>query len=527
MAPASLRVGSFIIDSERNCLRLGNRRFALEPLVMDVLCHLASRAGDVVSRDELISHIWFFNPGADESLTRAVSQLRKVFKEDPGGGPYIETIWKRGYAFVAKVERLERKRAAATLSGVPGEDAFQEFSVAVLPFRNMSVAAEDAFLADGITRDLTMLLSRVPRLRVAAYSSAITMDEGSEPVTSIANRLGVRYVVCGSLARHGEQFQLRAALMDGVDDAQVWAQRIDARLDQFYSVQDRIVLDVSTSTASALMISHSAVLQGRRPFQLGAYELVQRAESLRLNYNRETAQEIVRLLDRALAIDPDDAAVHSALAVQLTQNVTSKFDGTPVESFALAKRHVETAIALAPEDPDVLAAAGVAATMMGNARLAVRKLRRAVELDPNNPHSLAVLGWQHCWLHGDPAGREMIETAEGRAPHHPRYSVWAHYRGHCELRLGNLSGAIRAYRDGAERNPGYSLNLVTLAAAQALDGDMREARSTVARIRKIAPDYSPDDFACLVRRMVYWFGECPTGDDMIAALEKAWGREAA
>jgi Tfp pilus assembly protein PilF len=219
--------------------------------------------------------------------------------------------------------------------------------------------------------------------------------------------------------------------------------------------------------------------------------------------------------------------VHSALAVQLTQNVTSKFDGTPVESFALAKRHVETAIALAPEDPDVLAAAGVAATMMGNARLAVRKLRRAVELDPNNPHSLAVLGWQHCWLHGDPAGREMIETAESRAPHHPRYSVWAHYRGHCELRLGNLSAAIQVYRDGAERNPGYSLNLVTLAAAQALDGDMREARSTVARIRKIAPDYRPDDFACLVRRMVYWFGECPTGDDMIAALEKAWGREAA
>lgn len=521
---ARLRIGAFDVDQARNCLRLGDTVHRVEPLMMDVLCFLAEHAGEVVTRDALIDHVWFFNPVADESLTRAVSQLRKAFRNDPAGTPYIQTIWKRGYVLVADVGR----KAAASHEGhaLPqvalASEQFDDFSVGVLPFQNMSKMAEDGFLADGITRDLTMLLSRVPRLRVAAYSSALTVTEGSAPLPQLAAKLGVRYVVSGSLARHGENFQLRAALMDGVDDAQLWAQRIDARLDQFYSVQDKLVLDVSTSAASALVVSHSIALQGRRPFQLSAYELVQRAESLRRNYNRETAQEIVHLLGRALEIDSGDAAVHSALAVQLTQNVTSKFDGSPAETFALAKRHVETAMELAPEDPDVLAAAGVTATMMGNARLAVRNLRRAVELDPNNPHSLAVLGWQHCWLYGDPEGRTMIETAERWAPHHPRYSVWAHYRGHCELRLGNIAGAIEAYRDCVERNPHYSLNLVTLSAALAFAGEIEEALETIARIREIAPDYSVGDYAALVRRMIYWFGDYPTADDMIAAMEEVW-----
>lgn len=517
-------VGAFKVEADRNCLRHGDKAYPVEPLIMDVLVYLIEHGGEVVTRDRIIEHVWFFNPGADECLTRAISILRKVFSADQAQQPYITTVWKRGYALMAETRRAHSPALPEEHgSGPVFEDRqFGDFSVAVLPFMNMSQAAEDAFLADGITRDLTMLLSRVPRLHVAAYSSALTIAEGTTPLPSIAESLGVRYIVSGSLQRRGAEFQLRTALMDGTGNSQLWAQRIDSTLDRFFEVQDKIVLDVSTSTASALVVSHAKELQARRRFQLSAYQLVQRAEGLRLNYNRSTAQEIVHLLERALAIQPDDAAVHAALAVQLTQNVTSKFDDTPAETFALAKRHVEIAIASAPDDPDVLSAAGITATMMGNSRLAVRNLTRAVELDPNNPHALAVLGWQHCWLYGDRAGIEMIETAEARASHHPRYAVWAHYRGHCEVRLGNVEAAIEAYRDCDFRNPDYSLNLVTLAAALAFAGDSDEARKIIERIRRVAPDYSMADYRSLVERMIYWFGDHPTGDEMTAALQDAW-----
>ncbi|GAA4778589.1 winged helix-turn-helix domain-containing protein [Stakelama sediminis] len=518
--PDRFRIGAFVVDPTGNLLECLGVRHAVEPLVMDVLCFLAGRAGETVSRDELIEHVWFFNPYADESLTRAISLLRRIFRHDPEAGNYIETAWKRGYRLTAPVAPLVPRRRLPVCYQAPSLE--DEFAVAVLPFRRQSIAEGDGFLADGLTRDLTMLLSRVPRLRVAAYSSAQTVREGDIRAPAISSRLDVRYLVSGSLARQGENFQLRVALMDGVDDAQLWAQRIDARLDQFFSVQDRIVLDVSTSLSSALHLSHAAALQQRRPFQLNAYELVQRAEALRLHYNREAAQEIVGLLEQALEIDPNDGAVHAALAVQHTQNVTSKFCDAPAETFSLAKRHIDTGLALSPHDPDVLAAAGITATMMGNARLAVRHLRAAMEQDPNNAHTLAVLGWQQCWLTGGEEGLRMIKTAEERAPNHPRFSVWAHYRGHCEIRLGHVEQAIHAYRDGEQRNPGYSLNLVTLAAAQAVAGQTEEARATLMRLRAIAPDYTLQDYNSLARRMVYWFGDEITRRAMISAMAEVW-----
>ncbi|WP_338466130.1 winged helix-turn-helix domain-containing protein [Novosphingobium sp. ZN18A2] len=517
---ARLRVGAFTADPSGNRLECSGVDYPVEPLVMDVLCFLAGRAGETVSRDELIEHVWFFNPYADESLTRAISLLRRIFRHDPGGRAYIETTWKRGYRLTADVRMLAPARHLPTYYQAPALE--DEFAVAVLPFRRQSTEESDGFLADGLTRDLTMLLSRVPRLRVAAYSSAQTVREGADRAPVISDRLDVRYLVSGSLARQGENFQLRVALMDGVDDAQLWAQRIDARLDQFFSVQDKIVLDVSTSLSSALHLSHAAALQQRKPFQLNAYELVQRAEALRLHYNSETAHEIVTLLEHALELDPGDGAVHAALAVQHTQNVTSKFCDTPAETFSLAKRHIDAGLSLSPHDPEVLAAAGITATMMGNARLAVRHLRTALDLDPNNAHTLAVLGWQQCWLTGEEEGLRMIETAEERAPHHPRFSLWAHYRGHCEIRLGCAERAIDAYQDGEARNPGYSLNLVTLAAAQAVAGRTSDAHSTLLRLKRVAPDYRLEDYIGLARRMTYWFGERLTRKAMISALADAW-----
>ncbi|MXP28259.1 hypothetical protein GRI58_05415 [Porphyrobacter algicida] len=521
VSPVRFRVGAFIADAASNRLDYAGVSHPVEPLVMDVLCFLAQRPGETISRDELIEHVWFFNPYADESLTRAVSLLRRIFRHDPDAKEYIATVWKRGYTLIARVASAEPGQHPAWVrQKIPARE--NEFAVAVLPFRRQSAEEDDAFLADGLTRDLTMLLSRVPRLRVAAYSSAQTAREGRDRVPAISDQLGVRYLVSGSLARQGDNFQLRVALMDGVDDAQLWAQRIDARLDQFYSVQDKIVLDVSTSLSSALHLSHSVALRGRRPFQLNAYELVQRAEALRLDYNSQTAHQIVTLLEQALEFDPEDGAVHAALAVQHTQNVTSKFCNAPLETFSLAKRHIDVGLTLSPHDPDVLAAAGITATMMGNARLAVRHLRAALDLDPNNAHTLAVLGWQQCWLTGEVEGLRMIETAEERAPHHPRFSVWAHYRGHCHIRLGQVEQAIDAYRDGEARNPGYSLNLVTLAAALAVAGKAKEAQATLIRLREIAPDYTLEDYNGLAHRMAYWFSEQLPRNIVASALAKVW-----
>jgi TolB-like protein/Flp pilus assembly protein TadD len=524
------RIGAFEIFPERNAIERDGRSTRVEALIMDVLCALAEQHGAVVSRDALISHIWYFNPGADESLTRAISILRKIFRSDGEGQPYIETVWRRGYRLAAPVVRRERTAARSISDSGAGHaglsnvapDHVPSYSVAVLGFDMLPPSRNDSFLADGFTRDLTALLSRVPRLRVTAYSSAAHHKDREVPITDLCRLLGARYLVSGTLTRLGDQIQLRAALMDGLADRQVWAQRVDEPLDRFFAMQDGLVLDVSTSILSELQIREAALLKRQAGFNLDAYELVQYSESLREHYSRETASEIIRNLRRALELDPGNAAVHASLATQLTQNVVSRFSTTPAETFAEARKHIDQALRLDANNPDVLTAAGIAATMMGNARLAVRQLTRALRRDPNNVHALAVLGWQVNWLNAEPEGTLMIKTAERRAPHHPRYSLWAYYRGHCEVKLGNFEAAIEAYRTSQDRNPLYHLNLVSLAAALATAQRDREAEEAIQQVLELVPDYTSGDYHALADRMPYMFGSKADKDAVLNNLHRVW-----
>lgn len=530
---APFRAGAFQIVPMRNVIEGCGSATPIEPLIMDVLCALSEQPGEVLSREALLSHIWYANPGADESLTRAVSILRKAFRADEGGQPYIETVWKRGYRLAAPV--VHPSRNEMTVSS-PSDDGFQalapmppdvvSYSVAVLRFDMLPPAAGDEFLSDGITRDLTTLLSRVPRLRVAAYSSAARYGGREADLPQLCNTLGVRYLVSGTLTRLNDQVQLRVALMDGFTNSQLWSKRIDERLDRFFDVQDGLVLDVSTSILSELQNSEAAAIKQRGPFNVDAYALVQYAEALREQYGRESAEQIVQTLERALKIEPDNAAVHASLAIQLTQNVVSRFSTTPAETFAKAHMHIEEALRLDANHPEVLLAAGIAATMMGNARLAVRQLSRAVQADPNNAHALAVLGWQTNWLNADRRSIAMIETAERRAPHHPRYALWAYYRGHCEVKIGRLEAAVEAYKSSAERNPNYHLNYVSMASVLAVMRRDAEAEEAVASALALVPDYTASDYETLAERMIYMFGDEPRREDVLGSLHAVWRRVA-
>ncbi len=515
-------IGKFTIKPDRNLVVSPGQSHAIEPRIMDVLCVLAAKSGDVVTRDELIDRIWRVNVGADESLTRAISILRKTFREGGESEEVIETIPKRGYRLALPVIRAtgEAEGQGDALSA----NAFNpvtSYSVAVLAFANLSTPAH-AFLADGITRDLTSLLSRVPRLRVAAYSSASAGQYRRMPLVEIAQVLDVRYVVSGSLTLRGKQLLLRVALMDATTNSQLWSKRIDQSLEAFYAVEDELVLDISTSILSEMQTSEAASIRERRVFDLSCYELIQSAETLRSLYSREAADKIIALLSRALKLEPENAAVHAALATQYAQNVASNWTRTPVETLAQARAHVTRALKLTPNDSDVLMAAGIVATFNGDAELAVRRLGQSHERDPNNAHALAMLGWQSCWLTGSAEGIAMIEAAESRAPHHPRHALWALYRGLGLVRLGRLEEAISAYRISIDRNPNYFLSHAHLACAFALADRVSEASETLKRMLTLAPDYTLDDYERLMTRHRLMYAPPYTLEKSIAVLRKAW-----
>lgn len=231
--------------------------------------------------------------------------------------------------------------------------------------------------------------------------------------------LHARYVVTATLARSGDNVRIRADLGDAAEGALLWAEKYETAVDRFFEVQEDVVCSITTAIAAKVNVTQPLRVRRTGRFNLSAYERVQAAEALRLNYGRDSAKKIVAMLHEALEIEPEDPVTRAALAVQLSQNVVSQWAEDPAATISQADTLIAESLAAAPNDPEVRAAAGIVETMFHRPDDAITHLEIATARNRNDAHALAVLGWQHCLRHSDPGGIGLIETAEARAPHHP------------------------------------------------------------------------------------------------------------
>ncbi len=495
MENVACRIGAFQVYPSRNLLKRGDDRFVVEPRIMDVLCTLAEHQGSVVTRAELIERHWASRFGGDESLTRAVSQLRKAFKAADSTEKYIETVAKRGYRLVQPAQGFRTRTGAE--GGVPTSEVAPSYSVAVIPLRAEGGPAEER-LAEAIGRDLVEMLSRTPHLRVAAYAGHMTDIPRELDIKQVGRLLNVHYVISGSLSRHGDVLTLRVELADAFANVHLLSWKLSEIADVFKSNLDDFVLDLSVPVVSEIQIAEASLAHTRHQPDDHARAIIQSTEMLRSVYCEQRAHEIVDHLKDLIERDPQDPYAHASLAVQLAQNVVSAWTDAPSDDFAAARSHIKIALNIAPRDADVEASAGIVAFMMRENEKAVRFLTRSLRRNPNNPHALAVLGFHVGVRGGDQAGIDMIRTAEKRAPHHPRYPIWAQYRGSCFLAIGRLDDATEAYLEAIDRNPNYHLSHVVLATALVLADRLNEARAAITDALENSPRYSFRDWMALL-----------------------------
>ena len=474
----------------------------IEPRVMALMVALAERPGELWARDELLTRLWAGRHSSDQTLTRIVYLLRKALKHTAAIEGAIKTVPKRGYRLDAPV-----RFAGPTTRSTPAEESSPHpFSIAVLPVTDVSGADESGFLADGLTRDLTTLLSRTPRFRVAPISSVTRLATDQRAIRSAGESLDVRYVITATLARAGDRVRVRVELADALDDVLLWARKYQSELDQFFEVQEDVVCSISTAIAAKVNIPQPGRLKRSGRFNLSAYERIQAAEALRLNYGRETAAQIISRLREALNIEPDNPAVRAALAMQLSQSVVSQWLPNPETAKTEADALITEALAAAPDDPDVLTAAGVVATMFHRPDEAIAHLEASIEKNPNDAHALAVLGWQRCLRHNDGNGITLIETAEARAPHHPRFGLWATYRATAHLFMLNHEEGLRGAKQAIARTPNYYQPHLTRAWACTGLGNFDLARQEMARAQALD---SSDILEKFVTEMRKWSSNSP------------------
>jgi len=498
--PAKTRASFFMngVFIEPDALRISGSHSScrVEPKVMALLVALSERPGKLWTRDDLVSRIWARDSASDEVLTRIVYQLRRALKAVAAAAGAVRTVPKLGYRLDAEVWAADDDLDAANARTA----LLPPFSVAVRPVIDISAGGDGGFLADGLTRDLTTLLSRVPRFRVTPHSSATRQFADAPGMAAVGEALHARYLVTAALARCDDTVRIRAELGDAANEELIWAEKYETAVDRFYEVQEDVVCSITTAIAAKVNVTQPVRVRRTGRFNLSAYERVQAAEALRLNYGRDSAKRIVAMLHEALEFEPEDPVARAALAVQLSQNVVSQWAEDPAATIVEADSLIAQALAAAPSDPEILAAAGIVATMFHRPDDAIRHLEIATARNPNDAHALAVLGWQHCLRHSDPGGIGLIETAEARAPHHPRFGLWATYRATGHLFMLNYTEGLRGGEQAVERTPNYYQPHLTCAWAHTGLGDAQSAKREIQLAQALQSEDILDDFVDEMRK---------------------------
>ena len=180
----------------------------------------------------------------------------------------------------------------------------EEPSIAVLPFDNLSGDPAHDYLADGLSENIISALSQTRGIMVIARNSTFTYKGEAVKVQEVAEALGVRYVLEGSIQVAGSRLRATAQLIDALTGDHIWSERYDRAVDDVFAVQDDITLNVVSALQVQLTEGPHALVWRGGTKSLEAWSLFQRGREHLLRFTSAKLAEARRLFEQAVAIDP-------------------------------------------------------------------------------------------------------------------------------------------------------------------------------------------------------------------------------
>ncbi|MCH6582873.1 MAG: adenylate/guanylate cyclase domain-containing protein [Proteobacteria bacterium] len=278
-------------------------------------------------------------------------------------------------------ERPSPEAGAIPLAGKP--------SIAVLPFNNISGDPEQDYFSDGLTEDIITLLAAWRSFPVIARNSTFAYKNQSPDVRQVANDLGARYVLEGSVRKAGNRVRISAQLIDGLTGNHLWADRYDRELEDVFAVQDEITTNIVAAVEPEMSKAEILAVTRKRPGNLNSWELYLRGLANMPSYGRYRT-ETKQLFEKSIEADPTFADAYTALALCYSADVYAQYadyvDGAAT-MFDLAKK----ATAIDSRNFRIYLVLCMAHIWKGDLKHAVEAGRKAVELNPSSPEAYEVL----------------------------------------------------------------------------------------------------------------------------------------
>ena len=276
-------------------------------------------------------------------------------------------------------------------------------SIAVLPFENMTGDPEQEYFADGMVEEIITALSRFKWLFVIARNSSFTFKGKAVDIKEVGRRLGVRYVLEGSVRKASGKVRITGQLIDAVTGAHIWADRFERDLTDIFALQDEVTVAVVSAIQPKLLQTEIAMATRRRPENLTAYDFYLRAMQQFYLTTREGLAEAIRLAHRALELDPRFGFVAALAGVCHMRQRPLGYAIDPQFDRKEAVRLLRLALSVDDGDPETLAwAAVISAFMVGDSESEIEMADRAVALNPNSYRAWNSRGWvyQNCGAAG-------------------------------------------------------------------------------------------------------------------------------
>jgi adenylate cyclase len=368
-------------------------------------------------------------------------------------------------------------------------------SIAVLPFENMSCDPEQEYFADGMVEEIITALSRFKSLFVIARNSSFTFKGRAVDIKEVGRRLGVRYVLEGSVRRASGKVRITGQLIDAVTGAHIWADRFERELTDIFALQDEVTAAVVCAIQPKLLQTEIAMATRRRPENLTAYDFCLRATQQHYLWSREGMAETLRLAHRALELDPRFGFVAALAGVCHMQMVLYGYAVDPQFDRKEAVRLLRLALSIDDGDADTLArAALISAFMVGDCESEIEMADRAVALNPNSWLAWNCKGYVHRAAGLPEEAVQSFERAIRMSPIDP----WQHQSlvgmGMALIELRRFEEAAAAARKAQRQSPSFPPTYRCLASALGHLGRDTEAREAAARLLELDPAFTISAF---------------------------------
>ncbi|NTG90684.1 hypothetical protein A6U85_32315 [Agrobacterium sp. 13-626] len=479
--------GTFTVDPVDGTVTRAGAHVPLGNKSVALLVALLEADGAVVSKEVLLERVWPQLTVSEANLSVHIAALRKALGRAPSGGQWIETVPRAGYRFAGSQPTILPLENSGPL-------------LAVLPFENLSADRIERYFIDGVVEDIVTALSRFTTFSVLSRSASYALREQRFDPRSIARKLGVRYVLSGSLQRRDDRLRVTVQLIEADTAKQHWTEQFDGELGQVFEFQDRIAESVAGIVEPGIRRAEIERVRRNAPSVLHAYDLYLQA----LPYFRGTSasdrNEAMQLLERAAASD-NRFAIGLAHAAWAYERLDTFGPGMSDRERSRALQLAEQALRHGAGDPLVEAiCALVFLNISGEAERSLAMLVEAERRCPHNSTVLSLFAFANVMV-GD------VETGRQGFLRSLRISPCA--LDNYELLVGvaiarlfqgefedSISWSLRSMAQNGDWLGAYWM----LIAAYVQLGRVEQARSVVSRLMSKAPTMRMSDIERLGRR---------------------------